>query len=115
MPLGLDTPVGEQGRELSRGQAQRVALARAFLKDAPLLLLDEPTAGLDAKNEHLVIDALKELTIGKTVLLVTHRLYNIENIDRILVMADGQIIEQGTYQNLLASTGALYDLIHNGS
>ena len=114
MPLGLDTPVGEQGRELSRGQAQRVALARAFLKDAPFLLLDEPTAGLDAENEHLVIDALKELTIGKTVLLVTHRLYNIENIDRILVMADGQIIEQGTYQGLMTSEGALYNLVHRG-
>ncbi len=112
MPLGLDTPVGEQGRELSRGQAQRVALARAFLKDAPLLLLDEPTAGLDAENEHLVIAALEELTVGKTVLLVTHRLYNIENVDRILVMADGRIIEEGRYQELVASKGALYDLIH---
>ena len=114
MPLGLDTPVGEQGRGLSRGQAQRVALARAFLKDAPLLLLDEPTAGLDAENEHLVIDALEELIIGKTVLLVTHRLYNIENIDRIHVMAGGQIIEQGTYQDLMTSEGALFNLVHRG-
>ena len=114
MPHGLETPVGEQGRELSRGQAQRVALARAFIKDAPLLLLDEPTAGLDAENEYLVINALKALTAGKTVLQVTHRLYNIENTDRIMVMDAGRIVEQGTYQELVAAEGALYNLIHRG-
>ena len=112
LPEGLDTPVGEQGLGLSRGQAQRVALARAFLKDAPLLLLDEPTAGLDAENEHLVMETLEELSSGKTVLLVTHRLYNIERADRILVLTDGRIVEQGMYHDLMAAGGVLYKLVH---
>lgn len=115
LPGGLDTPVGEQGLGLSRGQAQRVALARAFLKGAPLLLLDEPTAGLDAENEHLVIKAMEELFAGRTVLLVTHRLYNIERADRILVLADGRIAEQGRYHDLMAAGGILYKLVHRKS
>ena len=105
LPAGLDTPVGEHGFGLSRGQAQRVALARAFLKNAPLLLLDEPTAGLDAENEALIINAIKSLSRGRTVLMSTHRLTNIQQMDRIMVIENGHIIEQGTYTELTAAGG----------
>lgn len=111
LPAGLDAPVGEHGFGLSRGQAQRVALARAFLKDAPLLLLDEPTAGLDADNEALIIDALKSLSRGRTVLMLTHRLTNIKQADRILVMGKGRIIEQGTYAELTAAGGRFHRMV----
>jgi ATP-binding cassette subfamily C protein CydD len=107
LPAGLDTPVGEQGIGLSRGQAQRVALARAFLKDAPLVVLDEPTAGLDAENEHLVLAALERLTQNRTVLMATHRLENIARADRILVLSNGQIAEQGAYTDLM-EPGSLF-------
>jgi ATP-binding cassette subfamily C protein CydD len=112
LPGGLDTPVGEHGFGLSRGQAQRVALARAFLKDAPLLLLDEPTAGLDAENEALIIDALKSLTQGRTVLMSTHRLTNIQQADRIMVMENGRIIEQGTYADLTAAGSRFHQMLN---
>jgi ATP-binding cassette subfamily C protein CydD len=112
LPGGLDTPVGEHGFGLSRGQAQRVALARTFLKDAPLLLLDEPTAGLDADNEALIIDALKSLSRGRTVLMSTHRLTNIKQADRILVMGEGRIIEQGTYAELTAAGGRFHRMVN---
>jgi len=107
LPAGLDTPVGEQGIGLSRGQAQRVALARAFLKDAPVVLLDEPTAGLDGENEQLVLAALERLTQNRTVLMATHRLENIARADRILVLTDGQIAEQGAYTDLM-EPGSLF-------
>ena len=107
LPLGLDTPVGERGIGLSRGQAQRVALARAFLKSAPLLLLDEPTAGLDTENEELVLAAIQSLAAHRTVLTVTHRLEAMQGADRILVLADGCIAEQGTYSQLSAAGGLL--------
>ena len=101
LPAGLDTRVGERAIGLSRGQAQRVALARAFLKDAPLLLLDEPTAGLDAENERLVLEAIERLTVGRTVLTVTHRLENIARAARIMVISDGRISEEGTFEELV--------------
>ena len=106
MPSGLDTKVGERGAGLSRGQAQRIALARAFLKDAPIVLLDEPTAGLDPDNERRVINALKGLTAGRTFLMATHRLATLEDADRILVMDRGRIVEAGTYAALTALGGA---------
>jgi ATP-binding cassette subfamily C protein CydD len=105
LDAGLDTPVGEEGRELSRGQAQRVALARAFLKDAPVLLLDEPTAGLDRENERLVMEALSRLGTGRTVLVATHRLQGLQAVDRILVMDRGRIVESGTFAELASGSG----------
>lgn len=106
LPAGLQTRVGEQGRGLSRGQAQRVALARAFLKNTPIVLLDEPTAGLDSENERLVMKALLELTRQRTVLLLTHRLNTLTTADRILVLSAGRIVESGSYGQLMASGGA---------
>jgi ATP-binding cassette subfamily C protein CydD len=115
LPAGLDTPVSEQGFGLSRGQAQRVALARAFLKDAPLLLLDEPTAGLDTVNEQLVLTALDDLYKGRTVLTITHRLENLRRADHIVILESGRIVEKGTYKELLASGGAFYRLATRGA
>ena len=112
---GLNTLIGEQGLGLSRGQAQRVALARAFLKDTSVLLLDEPTAGLDTENERLVIKALEKLTQGRTVLLLTHRLNNIQQADRIMVLENGYIVEQGTYEELMSRGGAFYRLAYRKS
>ena len=112
LPEGLDTPVGEHGFGLSRGQAQRVALARAFLKGAPLLLLDEPTAGLDAENEALVINALETLSRRQTVLMLTHRLTNIRQTNRIMVLEKGRIVEQGTYSELTAAGGRFYRMVN---
>ena len=107
---GLDTVIGERGYGLSRGQAQRIALARAFLKQAPVLLLDEPTAGLDVENEHLVLRALDELSADRTILTVTHRMADVEKADRILVMAGGRIVEQGTFAALSAAGGKFHRL-----
>jgi ATP-binding cassette subfamily C protein CydD len=112
LPEGLDTPVGEHGFGLSRGQAQRVALARAFLKGAPLLLLDEPTAGLDAENEALVINSLKTLSRGRTVLMLTHRLTNLRQTQRIMVLGKGRILEEGTYNELTAAGGKFHRMVN---
>jgi ATP-binding cassette subfamily C protein CydD len=111
MPRGLDTPVGEKGRLLSRGQAQRVALARAFLADAPLLLLDEPSAGLDAANERLVVAAIDTLRRGRSLIMVTHRMANVQETDRVLTLADGRIAEDGRYRDLMTARGTLYRLL----
>ena len=111
LPAGLETRVGEQGAGISRGQAQRVALARAFLKDAPLLLLDEPTAGIDAENEAAVMAAMNQLARGRTVLLLTHRLTNIQHADRILVLENGCVVEQGNYSELMAAGGVFHKLV----
>jgi ATP-binding cassette subfamily C protein CydD len=110
LPHGLDTVIGERGYGLSRGQAQRIALARAFLKKAPVLLLDEPTAGLDVENEHLVLEALDNLSAGRTVLTVTHRMADVEKTDRILVMSGGRIVEQGTFAALSMAGGVFHRL-----
>jgi len=111
MPGGLDTPAGEKGRRLSHGQAQRVALARAFLADAPLLLLDEPTAGLDAANERLVVAAIDTLSQGRSVIMVTHRMANVQETDRVLTLANGGIVEDGTYRDLITARGPLFHLL----
>ena len=112
LPEGLETQVGELGQGLSRGQAQRVALARAFIKDAPILLLDEPTAGLDVENETLVVRALKEFCQDRTVLTLTHRLENIGSADRILVLDNGVVVEQGSYLELMTAGGVFHRLVN---
>ncbi len=105
---GLNSWLGEGGRQLSGGELRRLAVARALLHDAPLLLLDEPTEGLDATTESQILDLLERVTVGKTVLMVTHRLRGLSRFDRIIVMDNGQIIEQGNHTALLAKQGRYY-------
>lgn len=100
---GLDTIVGERGVKLSGGQRQRVAIARAFLKDAPILILDEATSALDSESEHLVQQSLETLMRGRTCLVVAHRLSTISKLDRIIVLENGEIIEDGTHEELLTN------------
>jgi thiol reductant ABC exporter CydC subunit len=107
---GYDTIVGERGARLSGGQAQRIALARAFLKDAPLLLLDEPTSHLDPENETLIQDAIARLLEDKTALIISHRLSTMTRADKIIVVEQGRVAEIGTYAELLARRGAFYRL-----
>jgi len=111
-PAGLDTMVGDQGAALSGGQAQRLAIARAILKDAPIVILDEPTSQIDVETEALLNRALERLTQHKTVLLIAHRLSTIEQADRIIVMHDGELSESGTREELLVS-GGLYATMIN--
>jgi len=105
LPQGFDTLVGERGVKLSGGQRQRIAIARAILKDAPILILDEATSALDSESEKLLQASLEELMVGKTVIAVAHRLSTINHLDRLLVMQDGSIIEDGKHADLLQSDG----------
>jgi len=107
LPQGFDTELGERGVTLSGGQRQRIAIARAILRDAPLLLLDEATSSLDAESETLVQTALEELMRHRTTLVIAHRLATVLSCDRILVMENGRIVEQGTHAALVAA-GGLY-------
>jgi ATP-binding cassette subfamily B protein len=107
LPQGLDTFLGEDGARLSGGQRQRIAIARALLRDAPILLLDEATSALDAESEQLVQQALERLMASRTTLVIAHRLATVRQADRIIVMDDGRIVEQGTH-DVLARAGGLY-------
>ncbi len=102
---GYDTEVGERGITLSGGQRQRIAIARAILKDAPVLLLDEATSALDAESETLVQKALDGLMTGRTTLVIAHRLATVLKADRILVMDQGRVVEEGTHQTLIRDGG----------
>ena len=105
LPEGYDTVVGEGGTTLSGGERQRISLARAFLKDVPVLLLDEPTASLDADNEVMVQRALDEIARERTVVMIAHRLKTVRGAEQILVLEDGKIMEQGTHDQLAGKNG----------
>jgi len=105
MPQGYDTVIGERGVTLSGGQRQRLALARAFLKNSPILILDEPTAALDSETEAAVLRSLDRLRKGRTVFVVAHRLSTVRQADMLLVMQDGEIIERGRHEELAARGG----------
>lgn len=111
LPNGYETVVGERGLKLSGGERQRIAIARALLKDAPILVLDEPTSSVDAANEAEIQSALHELTRGRTTLVIAHRLSTVRDADRIVVLDAGRVLETGEHRSLLASEGAYAQLV----
>jgi subfamily B ATP-binding cassette protein MsbA len=110
LPEGYDTVLGERGTRLSGGQRQRIAIARALLRDAPILILDEATSSLDTESESLVQDAIERLMQHRTVLVIAHRLSTVRKADRIVVMQDGRIVDQGTHRELLDREGLYHRL-----
>lgn len=111
LPEGLETWIGESGTRLSGGQRQRLAIARAILKDSPILILDEATSALDTESERLVQEALENLTRGRTTLVIAHRLSTVRRANRIIVLDQGKIVEEGTHDHLLAM-GGVYERLH---
>jgi ABC-type multidrug transport system fused ATPase/permease subunit len=104
-PEQYETRLGERGSQLSGGERQRIAIARAFLKEAPILILDEPTSAIDSRTEKVILDALDRLMVGRTSFVIAHRLSTVRGADRILVMDDGCLVEQGTHDELHAAAG----------
>ncbi|MEE1540704.1 MAG: ATP-binding cassette domain-containing protein, partial [Arenicellales bacterium] len=105
MERGLDTVVGENGLRLSGGQRQRIAIARAILKNAPILILDEATSSLDSESERYVQEAMRAVMVDRMTIVIAHRLSTIESVDRIVVLDQGRIIEEGSHQSLLGAKG----------
>ena len=110
-PEGYDTNIGDRGAKLSGGQRQRLSIARAVLKNPDILILDEATSALDTESEKLVQDALNKLLKGRTSVVIAHRLSTIQNADKIIVVDDGQIVEQGRHEELIAKGGVYAHLI----
>ena len=111
LPQGYNTPIGENGTKLSGGERQRISIARALLKDAPIVLLDEATASLDVENETRVQGALSRLLVGKTVLVIAHRMRTVEAADKIIVLADGRVAEEGTPAELMNKNGLYHRMV----
>jgi ATP-binding cassette subfamily B protein/subfamily B ATP-binding cassette protein MsbA len=105
LPLGYETVVGEQGATLSEGERQRITIARAILRDAPILILDEPTSSVDAETEAFIMDGLNQLTAGRTTFIIAHRLSTVRQADLIVVLRAGNIVEQGTFEELVNGKG----------
>ena len=110
MPLGYNTMVGERGLTLSGGQRQRIGIARAVVRDSPILILDEPTAALDTESESIVMEALERLMKGRTVITIAHRLSTIRDADKIIILKDGIISEEGTHDELMKMNGVYAEL-----
>jgi len=110
LPEGYHSMIGERGATLSGGQRQRIAIARAIIRDTPILVLDEPTAGLDSASEETVIEALDRLMAGKTTIVVAHHLRTIRHADVVFVVKDAEVVEQGTHDELVAAGGLYADL-----
>ena len=108
LPQGYRTPIGENGAKLSGGERQRISIARALLKNAPIVLLDEATASLDVENETKVQGALSRLLAGKTVLVIAHRMRTVEAADKIVVLADGKVAEEGSPAELLQKENGIF-------
>jgi ABC-type multidrug transport system fused ATPase/permease subunit len=111
LPEGYDTELGERGARLSGGERQRIAVARAFIRDAPILILDEPTSSIDSRTEEVILDALEDLMEGRTSFMIAHRLSTVRDADLILVIQDGEIVEQGSHEELIELHG-LYQRLH---
>ena len=111
LPQGYDTVVGEGGGTLSGGEKQRISIAHAILKDAPIVILDEATASIDPENEHLIQAAISELTKGKTLITIAHRLATIENAGQILLVDEGRIVQKGTHEELIQQEGKYLDFV----
>jgi ATP-binding cassette subfamily B protein len=108
-PTGYDTPVGEHGMQLSGGQRQRIAIARALIRNAPIILLDEPTAALDSESERYVQEAIARLCHGRTTLVIAHRFHTITHADMIYVIENGAIVDSGSHEALLRAKGRYAD------
>jgi ABC-type multidrug transport system fused ATPase/permease subunit len=111
LPQKYETRLGERGAKLSGGERQRIAVARAFLRNSPILILDEPTSSIDTKTEAVILDALDRLMEGRTTFLIAHRLSTVRHADQLLVIQDGAIVEQGRHEELLGRRG-LYHQLH---
>ena len=111
MPHGYDSVVGERGDTLSGGQRQRIGIARAVIRNSPIMILDEPTAALDTESEQLVIEGLQRLMKGRTVIMIAHRLSTLRDADKIIVLKDGVVAEEGTNDELIA-LGGVYAELH---
>ena len=111
LPNDFDTVIGEGGADLSGGEQQRISIARCILKDTPIVILDEATASVDADKEHFIQEAISELCRGKTLIVIAHRLNTIRNANKILVIKDGQIVENGTHDQLIAANGEYANMV----
>jgi ABC-type multidrug transport system fused ATPase/permease subunit len=112
LPKQYETMLGERGAAISGGERQRIAVARAFLKDAPILILDEPTSSVDSKTEAVILEALERLMIGRTTFMIAHRLSTLQHADLVLVLNHGRLVEQGTQEELIR-LGGLYKQLHD--
>ena len=112
LPDGLDTMVGEHGGKLSGGQRQRISIARAFLKDAPIILLDEATASLDVDNETMIQESLSRLIKNKTVMIIAHRMRTVADADKIVVLKDGKVAESGKPSELMKKAGIYAGMVN---
>ena len=111
LPEGFDTVIGEGGASLSGGEQQRISIARCILKDAPIVILDEVTASVDADNETYIQQAITELVKGKTLIVIAHRLHTIQNADEILVISDGRVVERGSHETLMEKQGIYHRFV----